>query len=763
VSTVRSGAQRQPAPAEEERADRPSATGAVAAPSRAPLTPTERGRTLAAYLLATLGGLVGGLWSQRVTSADLRVPFAYWGDAVAVSAHVKTTLETGWYERQPLLGAPAGQTYHDFPTSDNLHLAIMRVLGGVLGDWAATLNIYFLLGFPLAALAAMVFLRAVGLGRTSAVAMSVLYALAPYHYMRGEGHLWLASYYPVPLALLLVLRVVRGQSLWRVDRSGVRRLLTSPAMLTVVTAVLVASAAAYYAVFTMVLLGVSGLVSLVHRRSWRAFVGAAAAGALFLAAMLANMLPDILWEREHGSIAGALVRLPGDAEVYALKISSLLLPTPDHVIPTLAEFRAEYDHRYPVPSEQPALGLVGAVGLLVLLGVAVLRLLRSTTSLLAATPRRTALAELAALTVLALLFATVGGLSSLISFVSPEIRGWNRMSIFIALLCLGAVGLVLDSIGQALNRRRGGLGHAVVAASAVVLVVGGAYDQTAPRWQPDHVSTKIQFDRDARFVAAVEDELGAGAMVAQLPYMSFPEAPAVNGVFDTDQLRMYLHSATLRWSGGGIKGRASSDWLGAVDTSDVPATSTVLAAARFDGVVLDRLALGEDADVHSTAWRDVVGEPAVVSEDGRYELYPLGDLRQRLVDRYGEETTDAAGNAVVQPTFASPAVPDGAASTATGWAVTKPGPVDFVIDNARDTEATVRISFALPEATSDHRVVWPDGSTTVEAGPTVTRELAVPAGRSTLSVEAPSEGDVVAVSDLTVALADRPSIEPLER
>ena len=62
--------------------------------------------------------------------------------------------------------------------------------------------------FPLAALTAFLVLRRLGVGPPGAFAASVLFALLPYHFLRGEDHLFLAAYWAVPLGCFLVLSVL---------------------------------------------------------------------------------------------------------------------------------------------------------------------------------------------------------------------------------------------------------------------------------------------------------------------------------------------------------------------------------------------------------------------------------------------------------------------------------------------------------------------------------------------------------------------------
>ena len=742
----------------------PAGAALVDAPPRRSWWLGDRGRSVLAYLAAVVGTIGFTAWAQRLWLADLHVPFRYYGDAIAVSAHVKTTLGTGWYEHEPLLGAPAGQSYHDYPAADNLHLLIMKMMGWVLQDWAVTLNVYFLLGFPLAALTAMVFFRTVRLGRISSAGMAILFALAPYHFMRGEDHLFLASYYPVPLGLILVVRVLRGQPLWTLNRGSVRAVVTSPAVATVAIAALVSSGASYYGVFTVVLLGVCGIAALVHRRLWRRFVGAVAAGVAFLVFMVANMLPDIVWAATHGESVGSLVRPTGDAEFYALKITSLLLPQPGHAVPFLASVRDWYDANYPLASEQPVLGAVGAAGLVALLAIAVLAVLRPRDSVVRVGWRLTTLVELAGITLIALLFSTVGGLATLISFLSPAVRGWNRMAIVISLLTLAAVGLMLDGAREWLARRSGARTATVVAAVVTGLVVlVGVVDQVAPIRRPDHAANQAAFAADAAWVADVEAELGPGAMVAQIPRAGFPETPPVNGVLDSDQLRPFLHSDTLRWTGGGIKGRAVSDWMVAVDPQDASSSAVQLASADAAGVVLDRQALGETAADVSDAWRTVVGEPTVVSADGRYEMYDLRPLRAELVARDGQETVDQAADGILRPTLPYPGekVQVGTAGDRNLW-VGPGGTLDILLDNARDSTARVRLTFTVAPEGAPVRVTW-DGES-VEAGPgeLVDVTIEAPSGASTVLVEHvdPQDTSPVQLLGVSTTLLDRPVLAP---
>ena len=83
------------------------------------------------YLAAVGLTMAAVTWMMRLWRADLGVPFYYSSDVLGSAAHFETILETGWYEYQPRLGAPYGQHYHDYPFSDDLHMAMAKFVGAV--------------------------------------------------------------------------------------------------------------------------------------------------------------------------------------------------------------------------------------------------------------------------------------------------------------------------------------------------------------------------------------------------------------------------------------------------------------------------------------------------------------------------------------------------------------------------------------------------------------------------------------------------------
>jgi hypothetical protein len=738
------------------------------------------------YVLATALTIVLVAFATRIWHADWDIPFYEAGDASLIAAHFKTVFETGWFETQSLLGAPAGQSYFDWKVADNLQFVWANVLGHIFGNPFVAENVYYILGFPLAALSAVWFLRTINVSRWLTVVLAALFAIAPYHFIRNEEHFWFAEYYAVPLLLVLVYRVISSQPMWGI-RPGVGRvrgILTGRGAATVVCAVIGASAETYYAFFSVLLLGTAGLIALARTRNWLRFRGAVFGGLTIVAVVVGNETPDFIYTLLHGSNAQAVVRSPLGSYLYSFRLTDLLLPVPDNRIPALAALRSQYEVIFG-NAEEPALGFVAGVGLLVALVYGIYRIavgrkvaLDSTRPQFADStdlklqPASYTLGNLSALAIVALLISTAGGLGLFVGLFISDLRGWNRMSILLALFCLGIVGVLVDQLVVWLAARKGrlsGRGGALSMGIAVVLLVIGFVDQAPPALAvPPYASTKLAFEADAHMVARIQQQVPTHASILQLPYHRFPETDPVNGVGNTEQLIPYLHSKTLRWSGGGIKGRPLIEWQATLADFSTQKMTVAAAASGFAGILVDTQEEGSNAPTVLDGLTRQLGSPSVTAEHGRYVFFSLSRAHALLDSTYsaaerkqiGERTTQAV-YVYDQPDYARdgynliPALIEG----------DKPS---IVLDNASKRTVRLRVSFTMQFQSAAEGMILhlPSGDKhftasltpvtvtfTVEAPPgkttlPITRASGLPFGRSN-AIPGARGGSVVQFSDVT--------------
>jgi len=535
----------------------------------------------------------------RLWDADLRVPFAYSGDATLNMTLIKTVMERGWFYENPKLGTPSGQQLYDYPvlSGDGLHVAFFWLMGLFTSDSSLVMNVFFVLTFPATAVVTYLVLRRLTLGPEAALIIALLYTLLPYHFSRGEVHLFLAAYYVVPIGAYLALSVLDGRARIGLATGGLAALVA------------LASGSFYYSAFTLLLVAVAAVLRFLASRERRAFLPAAFVVGVILAVSLVQLAPTIVYRAKHGTNNVVAKRYWFESENYSLRLTHLLLPVDGHRIDALAARKAEYTAQIPQNEGKAAtLGIVGSVGFLWLVGVALLAIVGAWPGVIA--PFR----GLAALTLAAVLVATTGGLSTLLAVAWPQIRAWNRLSIFIAFFALLAAGLLLES----LRPRLSGVAYRVLLAA---LLVVGTLDQTSPFFIPPHAALAADYRIDRSWYRSVEGRLPDGGSIVQLPHEPFPE-PRPGPRPPYELAKGYLHSSDVRWSWGAMRGRPDN-WSAQYATR--PAAELVPAAreAGFEAIVVDKLAYPDGGVATEADLRRVLGTEPERGPEGRYLLWRL--------------------------------------------------------------------------------------------------------------------------------------------
>jgi hypothetical protein len=694
--------------------------GAVAGPVRA----AGFLGALATAVLAVAGAYLAlALWR-----ADLGVPLRYtqMDDTKFYFGVVKDILDHGWYQHNPNLGAPFGLSLYDFPQgADNLNFLLIKALGAFSHSYALVTNLFFLLTFPLTALAAYYAGRRLGLGPAVACVCGVLFSLLPYHFYRHESQILLSAYYAVPLGAYLFLALFGADPLLGRRPGGPPALAwaTRRTLATVAICVVVGSAGLYYAVFSLLLLLAGTLVALMARRGRGAVLGGAVCAALIGLTLVVNLSPSLLYTARHGANS-RIARTPIESEQLGLRISSLVLPVRGHRLPLLAKVNARYaadtSPGY-CESCNETLGTVGTVGF-VLLGLVALVAVADAPAggREGGWTRRYRPAALGA--VLAVALGTTGGGSALIAFlVTPDLRAWNRISLFIAFFSLLAVGLLLE---RARTRLRGGVAGGLV---AVVLIVGGL-DETSNFFLVNYTVAGHAYRSDLAFGRAVEGLLPRGSSILELPYVPFPEGYHIPGAappsfFATsyELLRPYLSTDGLRWSFGAIKGRPT-DWEGALAAKRLDVVVGAAAASGFQAIYVDPR--GYDAATGHrvvTGLTGLLGSAPLVSERHDAFLWDARPYLRRLRRALTPAVLARAATATLHPL-----------ETSCG-----PTPSELVLTNPGRTPRPAALSASVVPRLGGRvglTVTFPDGTVVRRtAGPaplTLRRRLVVAPGTS---------------------------------
>jgi phosphoglycerol transferase len=565
-------------------------------------------RTLAAYGGTAALSLVILLWALQLWKADLSVPLSYGGDGIYYQTLIKGMIDNGWYLHNDRLGRPGVMELGDFPISDGwFHYLVVKLLGWLVPDAAVVFNLFCLLTFPLVATSALFVLRRLGVSSGIAAVVALLFTFLPFHLLR-LGHLFLAAYYFVPLTVLVVVRLSQGRLPFGHSRSGTWGVLA--------VCVLTGMGGVYYALFTCFFLAVAGVARAWAVRSRRPLLEASGLACLTFTALLVTLAPSIHYRHTHGGNPERGRRSPCEAEMYGLKISQLVLPVFGHRIPRLHALAARYEDTAPLVNENKtaALGLVGAFGFFWLVARMLLRRPRD---------GRDPANVLALLTVAAVLLATVGGLGTLLAYVSsPWLRGYNRISVYLGFFALAAVALLLEKARRRwarTPRKRLAFGGLLA-----LLLVGGLLDQTSAAMVPPYAYYGRLYADDGDFARKIEVAVPAGSFVFQLPYGEFPEGLWTKKYADIDLMRPYLHTQRVGWSYGSLRGHSGARWARA--TAALPSRRMVeaLAEAGASGIYIDRRAFKDRAAALERKLRWLLGPPAFVHASGQQVFFKIG-------------------------------------------------------------------------------------------------------------------------------------------
>jgi phosphoglycerol transferase len=551
----------------------------LSAPAIAPSAATRVLRECRLYLAGVALSLILVAYFLRLHHADLNVPLHIPGDGIYYGLQVKTLIETGWVHENPSLSAPYQLELYDFAHFDNLHLAIMKAIALVTSRWAVVLNVYFLLTFPLTTITALLLMRRLGIHWALSLAGSLLFAFQPYHFLRGQGHIMLAAYYLLPLLVFPCLwlsseRSLHGES----GRLAWWELLRSKRFwFSLVICLAASSAGHYYACFGCFFFLLSGVRASLLFRRWRHLRHALLLCCVTAIGFTVNLLPNIHFWATHGSNRLASAKLPQFAEIFGLKLTRMLLPIPNHRLKPFADLRAFYMETAPnfFDNGAEAIGLVASVGFIILIGMALWRCQNDKDS--------SPLPLLGLLTVGSVLLATVGGFGAVFSYVvNPQLHGYQRISIFLALFGLITVMWLLQSFTARITRSR--FRKAILLSAAALLLWLGLADQTTRKYIPDYAAEKSTFARHEAFGAAIQAAVPPGTMIFQLPLSNFPFD---DGRIGYDHFHLYLHTHGLRWSDPAMYNRPSRIWQGRV--SDLPPEEmlSALLEAGFGGLLVD--------------------------------------------------------------------------------------------------------------------------------------------------------------------------------
>lgn len=537
---------------------------------------------------------------------------------------IKNTCEFGWFFENPRTDGGAGELY-EHSMGDFIQYVIVCILGIFTTNFDLIYNIFYLLTYFLCAMAMYLTSRLLKMTPGVSAMTGLLFTFLPWHQMRMHHLMSSAFYATVPLALLVSVWIAEGETKgvkqWKLGRIALNQKFVLICVLTLVSSL----SDVIWSAFNCYILFIAIVIALFRDRD----VGKLKSNLIILVLEIVGTLMMYVpaffhyWRFGANASATAFTRHPSQAEVFGLKLICLFLPRSDHRFELLADINEIY-RNYVGANENVyvSLGVIGCIGFVLLL------------LLLFSDKSEKRGRTLALLNIGLFMVATVGGVGAIVAYFVPQIRTYNRMSIYIAGLSILYLGFLFDKIWLTAryNRKKW-----VLLAGGLLLLLD-IYDCTVVYEKQDQKEIISETDSTRDFVKTIESSMENGSKIYQVPYTSLPEA----GYYD--MLDGYLYSDNLIWSFGSRKGTDTDIWQKELMKLDSEEFCEQIAIEGYRGLYIDLTCLNT-SDVYggNTFLEEIsgiVGTEPIYSADGTLCYYDLNQWSDEYLAKKSQGEID---------------------------------------------------------------------------------------------------------------------------
>lgn len=528
---------------------------------------------------------------------DMYVPIGgYDSDIIGMIACIRDILNGDWvYYSQATF--PYETAHIGGVVGHAFYACFFKLISLFVKDAVVICNVFYLMMFQLTGMLAYWSLRLFKVSGKTSFICAVLYTQLPYHYLRNEIHVTLSAYMLIPLACVCLYYVFGGILFEGGDNGAVtfRQLNKKKLLSGIAFCFLLGVSDIYYSALFAISCGVISVIAWVRKHDYHYFI----AGFIFVVGIAVSlalvMLPSKLYGMQNDIVGYGTYRSAYEAELYGLKWIFLLLPIQGHRIPFLAKLRHTFDTSLFYNNENTlvSLGLFLSVGFVVsVLAIFAEKKCKSELGV--------RLKELGLLNIILVMIGTVGGVGSIVAVVlTPSIRCYNRICLFIAFFSAVALALLLDRLFSWMAQQKAS--KWVCYGGAVVLLLVGVLEMTSAEYADGRgvyfdkfefpsnvaeVTEKIYNDRE--YVKQIEEIMPDNSNILQLPVVT-------DALFPNGDVQVWRHqwkqifSHNLKWSYGDNSVGKTYLWLQRV--KNLPTEQLLEAAAfvGFNGIYVDSI------------------------------------------------------------------------------------------------------------------------------------------------------------------------------
>ena len=594
-----------------------------------------RGQNLIAFIASIVLSISIILISMRIWEVDLSIPTGFSGDGTLLGLLVKSISENGirgfWFNSR--IGAPEVSTLVDTPF---MHLGMQLefyVLTRFFSNPYTCIYIQYILGYAFCTGSMYLLLNRYSDSKLIKIILSVLFAVTPYHFIRGMGHQTLSSYYEIPLFIYLmdIIYIENFQGVvptrykdhkWKIG-------------ILYLSCFIVGISNIYYAFAGLLCMMMALIGRIIRRKKAIEVLPGVVLVFSVLFGVLVGLLPKVFYSIRNGWNLSAGIRQPLEAEVYGLKVIQLVLPCNYNRVGFLAELNNMYTARGFNINENAfsSLGLFGTIGFLMACEWVIWRIVQNNKN-------KTELTERSTITSLAILmlvlYATAGGFGTLFNYiVTPELRAYNRFSIVICALSMCMVCFFYDYIIEKSEIKWKRVCCGCVASSLFLFSLYSEVPNYVNGWQKAYIE-KDSILQD--FFNDIENTMEPDSMVYQLPYLAFPESWPINNMMDYQPALGYIYTNNIKWSYGGMRGRNKVAENLNKDNGISYEFVNGIKKAGYSGVLIDTTGFEDNGARINSFYSEKLKLKPIISGDEQFYFYDIRNLEidaRSLVAGYG--------------------------------------------------------------------------------------------------------------------------------
>lgn len=332
--------------------------------------------------------------------------------------------------------------------------------------------------------------------------------------------------------------------------------------------------------------------------------------ALICFFMIINLIPFLIYKSNH-IFTSSIKRVFFEAEIVGLKIAHLIL-NPKYFLDYYSKAMLVNENR------TSYLGIIGVIGFcLLIIYIFVKNYHKPLVDIY-----KNRISLLSELNLFAILLATIGGFASLFNyFISPMIRSYNRISVFIAFICILSFCIFIENI----VKKRNIIFYLIF--SMILLIT--LYDQTQDTEFYDKNEMKMYIN-DKKYIENIENIMPENSSIYQLPTISYNdmEPPVKSKYGEYKHYRHfigYIFSKKLKWSYGADHGRIENEWYDKVNEMDSLDLLNEIFHSGFAGLYIDIGLLGNEelSNKIEEDLKNILKEEPIIHEDGSILFFSL--------------------------------------------------------------------------------------------------------------------------------------------